>query len=244
MKPQKQTILGTDGNCLSACIATLFAVDIAEVPHFVMPDDGRWWDRLQSWCRARGVEALSFDMTEVEGGPLAHHWWTTAGNVIAGGTSPRGYPHACVYADGKLVWDPHPDGTGLAAIENVKIFVLREPWRLRADAHTEGLREAAAKCRSMASSGGPGNSWFLDAAEAIGWLVFDREQKLAAAARPANQARPETHEWVGQKCGIVTPYECVGDGEEYREGDEDDCCECDAPVSDACLAIVRRKVGT
>ena len=53
-------------------------------------------------------------------------------------------------------------------------------------------------------------------------------------------AAPETHEWVGIRCGIVTPYVSTG-GEELREGEEDDCLMCDAPVERACLAVVRRK---
>jgi hypothetical protein len=50
-------------------------------------------------------------------------------------------------------------------------------------------------------------------------------------------AAAETHEWVG-KCGIVTEYESTGD-EEYREGDIEDCVECDDPN---CTAKLKRKV--
>lgn len=48
-----------------------------------------------------------------------------------------------------------------------------------------------------------------------------------------------THEWVGRICGIVTPLENSLD--EYPEGFEEPCVECDSPVHAACVAVVRKK---
>lgn len=49
-------------------------------------------------------------------------------------------------------------------------------------------------------------------------------------------ATPETHEWVGKKCGIRTPYELTTE-EEYLEGDETDCLECDSECESPCMAV-------
>lgn len=56
---------------------------------------------------------------------------------------------------------------------------------------------------------------------------------------------PETHEWVGGKCGIRTDYESVTDKsdghtteEEYSEGETTDCLECE---DSECQAVLVRK---
>jgi hypothetical protein len=126
VNPVQQTVLqgpgrtdgnsadGTPGDCLRACVASLFALPLGDVPHFAVSDT--WWDDVQVW------------VDETSGGRLrivcAHPdlpvygpgvWWPE--HVIASGPSPRGdYLHA-VLVDAKtgvLAHDPHPSGDGLA----------------------------------------------------------------------------------------------------------------------------------
>lgn len=48
--PTLQTTFGCEGNCLSACIATLFDVSIYEVPFFD-DDNEKWAIELSDWMR-------------------------------------------------------------------------------------------------------------------------------------------------------------------------------------------------
>lgn len=124
MRPQAQTIFGRDGNCLAACVATLFGVDLADVPHFCELDDGSWHRRLVEWCRPRNVYPLYF---MAKGKDVWAHWCAPGQVVIVEGRSPRGYPHRCLYRDGELFWDPHRDASGIEAVETVFVFTVIEP---------------------------------------------------------------------------------------------------------------------
>lgn len=90
------------GDCLRACVASLFGLPLAEVPHFVAHDD--WWGCLEGWLAGRNMA-----VTWIEGGPTV---WHTP--YIATGKSPRGpFKHAVIERNGDLIHDPHPSGAGL-----------------------------------------------------------------------------------------------------------------------------------
>lgn len=121
MKPVKQEILGGDstmpgvhGDCLRACVCSIFELPIRDVPHFVAEDD--WYGAFQRWIESRGFMLgsafIRFDEdepTRLTGHPSDGIYW------IADVLSPRlkredGTPgnHAIVMCAGEVAWDPHP----------------------------------------------------------------------------------------------------------------------------------------
>lgn len=117
MIPIDQTTFGRPiGNCLQAALASLLELPLGEVPHVVMHGD--WWDRLTTWAIGQGFELV----------PIAPNW-PPRGYYLATGPAVRGLPHTCVYHDGALAHDPHPDRTGLDSVEQLLIVVPLDPAR-------------------------------------------------------------------------------------------------------------------
>jgi len=112
-----QTILGEHGNCMRACLASIFDVPIEECPDLSAEYDsgGNWWALLTEWCKTRDLSPR-FEYTPCE---------PPKGYSMAGGASPRdiGRGHSCVALGGEIVHDPHPDGGGLSSIEDYIWFV-------------------------------------------------------------------------------------------------------------------------
>jgi hypothetical protein len=113
VKPVDQTSYGLlDGNCFSACIASILEVALGDVPYFWGPRQ-EWFAR---WLAGQGLAAALY--------PRDVH--VPLGYSIAGGPSARfaGRMHACVALDGVIVHDPHPsrDGLPLGVMEYVVIY--------------------------------------------------------------------------------------------------------------------------
>ncbi len=108
MKPVDQTIYGwPNGNCLSACVASILEMPTEAVPLSGNGED--WWPRLLGWLVDRGLSA-----TKIEGRSPPR------GYAIAFGPSPRlpGQGHTCVAYDGAVVHDPHPSRAGILGVEH------------------------------------------------------------------------------------------------------------------------------
>lgn len=102
MRPVDQTTYGIhDGNCFSACLASILEVAIEDVPRFLGP----YWDDFLPWLADRGLSASLYRRGDR----------APRGFSIAGGPSRRfaGRMHACVAYDGIVVHDPHPSRDGL-----------------------------------------------------------------------------------------------------------------------------------
>lgn len=122
MKPVRQTKFGPDeGNCLPACIASIFEISLDDVPNFhENQNDFGWLDRLNEWVARYGLSAICVDAT--------NDFRIDDAYVILSGKSPRGkFLHAVVWKDGKIIHDPHPDNTGLETWSDFIVFVVRDP---------------------------------------------------------------------------------------------------------------------
>lgn len=119
MKPVFQTVFSnpentTYGNCFAACVASILELDLADVPELSAGDhtdtNARWLRTLNDWLRTK-------DMAYLEIGSLPpddYAYLNISTYHIVVGPSPRGsYNHAVVGLNGKIVHDPHPDGSGL-----------------------------------------------------------------------------------------------------------------------------------
>lgn len=103
----KQSKFGEEGNCMQACLASFF--DIPLVGTIELKDEEGWFDKFQEWCLERGYVALSV---------LVRDGVKFAGMHFLGGESHRDVPHLIVVFNGEMIWDPHPDNTGLKTVED------------------------------------------------------------------------------------------------------------------------------
>lgn len=129
MIPVAQTIFSPpSGNCLAACVASLFRRPIWLVPNFAVADawrrndDGewekghedplpRWWTKLGGFAADNGYRVLQ--LKHLDGGCTWGGLFMHGDHAIVTCKSPRGDWDHCVIADilsGEVVWDPHPDG--------------------------------------------------------------------------------------------------------------------------------------
>jgi len=132
MKPVMQTIIDRNqGNCWSACIASLLELPIEEVPPFVKLDRNGFLELAQEWLGKRGLFILRIRMPRayLTGDDMRWHGIPEA-LCIATGKSPRGdYGHSVVgrIVDAynfELLHDPHPDGTGIEGFPRCVEFLV------------------------------------------------------------------------------------------------------------------------
>ena len=111
MKPIDQTgyIPYVDGNCFSACIASILEIPLEDVPLF-HSDEGtnNWGDKFIKWCEDNDIEWTYYDVADTG------EDWHPEGYSILSGKSPRGdWLHSVVALDNDIVHDPHFDRTGV-----------------------------------------------------------------------------------------------------------------------------------
>lgn len=121
MKPVKQTRVGQDnGNCWTACIASILELPIEQVPDFI--DEKDFYGSTVKWLGKRGLTLVQIDLQHSTYWPF--FWGDTVWTILSG-QSPRGdWKHAIVGNGLKYVHDPHPDNKMLKGdIEYVYLMV-------------------------------------------------------------------------------------------------------------------------
>ena len=113
-----QTLFGhPNGNCFSACIASVLHLPIENVPSFMgRGDGGEWFDALAEWLKPRGLYPLFFNLKG----------WSPPDDAVCilGGKSPRGdFMHAVVGVGARVEHDPHPSRAGLVTMDDVTLLV-------------------------------------------------------------------------------------------------------------------------
>jgi len=111
-----QTKFGSEGNCMSACLATLLECHIEDIP--CLHGHKNWRKALNDWMIPNhGFYLISViandDLFERTQGSL----------VIVAGESMRGVNHAVIYKNGELWHDPHPEKTGIKDAEEMDLLV-------------------------------------------------------------------------------------------------------------------------
>ncbi len=121
--PEKQR-----GNCLTAVVASLLELPIEAVPNFVqdhVDTDGvkDWWHEMHAFVAEHGHEFKYIRVSPESSWPEPEpgEFYTVTG------VSPRdpAIHHIVIYRDGKMVHDPHPDGTGIAVMDAEYHWTLR-----------------------------------------------------------------------------------------------------------------------
>lgn len=107
------------GNCIQAAIASVFELELDEVPNFIAARS--WFAALNHWLESSGLVAIMVPITD---------FLVPADTLyLLIGTSPRGeWTHIVVCRNGEVIHDPHPSQDGL--IEGARwvvMFVVRDP---------------------------------------------------------------------------------------------------------------------
>jgi len=140
MIPVDQTIVNLEtGDCVRACVASIFELSIDDVPNFMCDGPDGFHDHLTKWCDKFGILALDVvRLHEIKK-------WMKGTYMIALGPSPRrpkggDQLHAVVWYNGKMVHDPipplSPAHVKQKAIgfegdpEMYTIFIVRDPSKL------------------------------------------------------------------------------------------------------------------
>jgi hypothetical protein len=130
MKPQLQKYYPHDpendvwGDCYRTALAILLDMDRDEIPHFgyQCPDGNEFSDRIDDWLITQGLTKIEvgyvahsgvFDLDDV----LEHVMMMNGEDLVylLSGRSPRGmFNHVVVAGNGRVLFDPHPSGEGIA----------------------------------------------------------------------------------------------------------------------------------
>jgi len=135
-----QTILASSeegaekGNCLAACVASILALPLADVPNFVNAEE--FPENFYAWLECRGLGYAWMLVKNADGGAISPELLPdvvksigTVGFHLIYGTSPRGFLHSCVGYAGKVVHDPHPSRAGLVDAHAIGFIMPLDPTR-------------------------------------------------------------------------------------------------------------------
>ena len=123
MRPVDQTRFGENGNCTTACIASLLEMPIDAVPEFGEDSDNA---KLNAWLRPFGLYAVTLSgPQEANGVP----WYPTGYHMLGGQTIDG--PHHVIAFGSAIVHDPNPspNHAGLVTREDCTILVPFDPAR-------------------------------------------------------------------------------------------------------------------
>lgn len=128
MKPVDQTILShpegiVRGNCMTACVASLFEMSIEEVPYWAGMPVNEWFDSFDVFLHEHGYQYSGLFQFNKRGdwNKLLEVSPGVNGYFMCSGPSWREYVvdgHAVIYKDGILVHDPHFSKMGIKVLED------------------------------------------------------------------------------------------------------------------------------
>lgn len=137
MQPVKQTRFGhLFGNCFAACVASIFELPLDQVPHFMVNRNNTanecWFEDFGRWLQ-RTFGSTPVMLTGELGTP-------SSALCIASGPAKRGFNHAVIWQNGRMVFDPHPDNTGLISVTDYIYFIANDPAALFSRCYVENRR--------------------------------------------------------------------------------------------------------
>lgn len=127
---RKQRVFGyREGDCYRACIATVTGIPYENIPHFCA-NENIWWFR--DTVRFLKFYKLNIFMLKANKEELDLVKYLNK-PVMAGGPSPRfryNCGHVVVFKKDKIIFDPHPDNTGIKFIEDFTIILPNQSYRI------------------------------------------------------------------------------------------------------------------
>lgn len=120
IKPVQQTRFGLDGNCVSACIASILGCPI-ELVDLSAVLDANWQRTINAKLRDLGFSLVTIPRTQslltVMSGIHIRHGLTKRSVE-----SSELLTHAVIYCGSELVHDPHPDKSGISGCSLVSVL--------------------------------------------------------------------------------------------------------------------------
>lgn len=107
------------GNCTEAALASLFGIQLDDVPSMQGMISNDYWDALEAFVGSQGY-SLSMQTGN----------YRPKGLYLADGPSVRGCGHFVVMRDGEMVHDPHPSRAGLLRVDRVWVLLPLDPAAL------------------------------------------------------------------------------------------------------------------
>jgi hypothetical protein len=114
MTPVFQTNIhneSTKGNCMRASLATIFSLNIDNIPKFEEMVKKKWKNAFKIW-----LKGMNLELKEQHSPPIDMQYY------IAIGDTERGVLHCVVCQLGKTIHDPHPSQNGLLIIKKYWLF--------------------------------------------------------------------------------------------------------------------------
>ena len=111
MKLIDQTIVDPlKGNCHAACIASLFDLDLDQVPNLIKFTDNTWYSVYWYFCRALGYELVYIDAKRA---PRPMKEYPSIDGYYIASIASKTFPdksHAIIVdGDGNVIHDPNPN---------------------------------------------------------------------------------------------------------------------------------------
>ncbi len=132
MIPVMQTIMhsgGQNGNCMQACVASLFELPLFTVPHFFegdeTPENDHGWVLYYSWFEKHGIRPNRVKLKD-NGHGLSPAWDFFH---LAEGTSKRGTRHCVIRKGFDIVHDPHPDDDDKLVVDIITEMLICDPTK-------------------------------------------------------------------------------------------------------------------
>ena len=122
MKKLNQTKYGEEGNCFAACIASLFEVEIADIPFLA---EYKNWDEYLNVLNS--ILRNKFEVILLHGEFKDWEDYLKENYIdsyyIVSGDSNKGLEHAVIYKNGELFHNPNNLGTEIINIKHVYVFL-------------------------------------------------------------------------------------------------------------------------
>ena len=132
MKPVFQTKFGgsdhdeeEQGNCIQACLASIFEIELEEAPDFTGEiKNGKWWDHMQEWLAKRNLAVMGIDICS----PPPPGIGIMSCKSIKLKDPEDG--HVVVVKDGKIIHNPTEDATEVGEKRDYWMFVSLDPAKV------------------------------------------------------------------------------------------------------------------
>lgn len=130
MKPVFQTRYGKEnGNCFQAAVASLFELELKEVPDFCNEHSTateEWYEAFVEWLRKRGYTARCIFENDLTVGNYKDCY------LLVGGKNKEGINHCVIYKNGEVVHNPNKNCSGIKP-ETIDLIFPLNPKKMMND---------------------------------------------------------------------------------------------------------------
>ncbi len=127
MKKVFQTRYGKNkGNCFQAVLASLFELELEEVPDFCneYPKGDEWYEPFVAWLRERGYSSLPVEADDLERPNYKDCF------LLVGGLNKDGVNHCVIYKNNRVAHNPNKKCSGIKP-ETIDLIFPLNPMKLR-----------------------------------------------------------------------------------------------------------------